>query len=221
MNQRRSAFAVTEFYHIYNRGVDKRTIFVDGADHIRFVELLYLSNSTQPVNIRNIREEVDSVFKFDGGEKLVAIGAYCLMPNHFHILVTPLVENGVQTFMRKVSTGYSMYFNKRYERSGVLFQGRYKSERVDSDEYLKYLYSYIHLNPLKLIEKDWKEIGLKNISGAQEYLDDYRFSSYRDYCGSERGEGKILDTTKFPLYFPNRDQFLEEINTWLTYRKFP
>src|SRR5690606_8468370 len=115
----------------------------------------------------------------------------------------------------KLATGYSMYFNKKYDRSGALFEGRYKSEYVDSDEYLKYLFSYIHLNPLKLLQADWKEIGLKNNGGGKEYLEGYRYGSYQDYMGIKREESQILNIQKFPLYFPDINAFEKEIADWM------
>lgn len=119
---RHHAFASHEYYHVYNRGTEKRNIFLDNADYRRFVELLYLSNSTYAVDIRHVRRTYNSVYEFSRDNPLVYIGAYCLMPNHFHILLTPAIENGVQTFMLKLSTGYSMYFNKRNSRTGSLFR---------------------------------------------------------------------------------------------------
>ena len=144
MAMRKVSFALHEFYHIYNRGNSRQTIYVTNADYQRFISLLYLANGSKSFEFREIDEE--KLFDFDKGEPLVAIGAYCLMPNHFHILATPLVEGGMATFMRKLATGYSMYFNKKHHRTGSLFEGRFKSEHVDSDNYLKYLFSYIHLN---------------------------------------------------------------------------
>lgn len=220
MGYRRSTIAANEFYHIYNRGADKRTIFQDGADYRRFMELLFLSNSSLPVDIRRVRESRMSAYDFETDKSLVAVGAYCLMPNHFHLLLTSLEENGIQSFMRKLATGYSMYFNKRYTRTGVLFQGRFKSEHVDTDEYLKYLFSYIHLNPVKLMQGDWKETGIRNFDAAIAHLENYTYSSFMDYAESnfnKREEGKILTPEKFPEYFPNTDTFKKEILEWIQF----
>jgi len=217
MSQRKVGFAHGEFYHIYNRGNSKQVIFKNITDHRRFQQMLYAMNSREGVTFRFIEKE--KMYTYDRGEQLVYIGAYCLMPNHFHILLTPAVEQGVQTFMQKLSTGYSMYFNKRYERSGGLFEGRFKSQHVGSDEYLKYLFAYIHLNPLKLIDSKWKEQGLKNTAGAEKYLTEYRFSSFSDFL-KQREECSILHIESFPEYFPNRESFLEEINEWMNFRAF-
>ncbi len=216
MSQRKVSLAEGEFFHIYNRGNSKQVIFKDAADYSRFQQMLYAMNAQEKVSLRLIEKDV--MYRYDRGQQLVYIGAYCLMPNHFHILLTPAVEKGIQTFMQKISTGYSMYFNKRYERTGSLFEGRFKSLHVDSDEYLKYLFSYIHLNPLKLIEPLWKEKGLENIVDGKKYLDDYFFSSYSDFSGKSREESAILNKDRTPEYFPNEHMFIKEINEWMNFR---
>lgn len=216
MTQRMFSFAYGEFYHAYNRGTDKRVIFQDTADYRRFVELLFLSNSVFAVDIRYVRKFNNSIYDFDRGDPLVYIGAYCLMPNHFHILLTPVVEGGVQIFMQKLSTGYSMYFNKRYERKGALFESRFKARHANSDEYLKYLFSYIHLNPVKLIQPDWKETGIRDIERVKQYLDTYEFSSLKDYFG-HRIQSDIIESTKFPEYFSSKQQVDAELLNWLAY----
>lgn len=211
-------FAYKEFYHLYNRGTDKRMIFMDRSDYERFIELLFLSNSSLAIDIRHIRKSYESIYDFKRGDPLVHIGAYCLMPNHFHILVTPAIEQGIQTFMQKVSTGYSMYFNKKFERTGALFESRFKARHANSDEYLKYLFSYIHLNPVKLIQSDWKEVGIRDVENARKYLDMYTYSSMLDYV-ENREESKILDKDKFPEYFKTKQEIDRELLEWLNFGK--
>jgi putative transposase len=216
MTQRMFAFVHEEFYHLYNRGTDKRVIFKDTSDYKRFVELLFLSNSSLAVDTRHIRKSYESIYDFKREDPLVYIGAYCLMPNHFHILLTPAIEQGVQIFMQKVLTGYSMYFNKKFERSGALFESRFKARHANSDEYLKYLFSYIHLNPVKLMQPDWKEIGIQDIASTRAYLDEYAYSSLADYVGN-REESKILDKSKFPEYFSTKQEIDRELIEWLNF----
>jgi putative transposase len=218
MTTRYDRLAYGEYFHIYNRGADKRLIFKDESDYERFVELLFLANSSDAVNIRNIRRDYSNVFDCDRGDLLVHIGAYCLMPNHFHILLTPSIDQGVEKFMMKLGTGYSMYFNKRYERKGTLYQGTYKSRHADSDMYLKYLFSYIHLNPVKLIQSDWKDVGIRDVEGAKKFLNGYPHSSLHDWFG-DRTESKILSPEKFPEYFASKQEIDSEILEWLTYRE--
>jgi putative transposase len=156
--------------------------------------------------------------KVDVGKKKVAIIAYVLMPNHFHILIKEIIQGGASDFMEKLLTGYAMYFNKKYERVGPLFQGTFKAEHVDRDEYLKYLFAYIHLNPIKLIELKWKEHGIRDKKGAEQYLKKYRFSSYIDYIGAEREENLILTKKDAPDYFSDVYEFRDFVRDWLDYK---
>src|SRR3989338_7884056 len=213
--QRQHTFSIGEYYHVYNRGVEKRDIFVDKKDRERFHKLLYIANSTIP--FRFIEIENKSIEIINRGDPIVAIGAYVLMPNHFHILAKEITQNGLSTFMKKIATGYSMYFNKKYERVGPLFQGRFKAEHVVRDEHLKYLYAYIHLNPVKLIEPKWKETGIKNKDRAFKFIERYYYSSYEDYCNAKRQEGKILTKDEFPKYFSGTHSFKIYVDDWLTY----
>ena len=217
MATRSVSFAAGEFYHLYNRGTEKRTIYLDESDYRRFVELLFLCNSSVSINVRDVHQEFDTVFEYDRGEPLIAIGAYCVMPNHFHILVTPLVENGISIFMNKLGTGYSMYFNKKYTRTGALFQGTFKSQHASSDEYLKYLYAYIHLNPVKLIDPHWKEEGNKNVETSFQFASSFQYSSLLDHLGHIREENKIVDNSPFPEYFLKQSDIKRELFEWLNY----
>lgn len=218
MATRNTAFAPQEFYHIYNRGTDKRTIYETPQDYSRFQELLYVANGDKPVTLKDIQKHHDNVYEYDRGAPLVAIGAYCLMPNHFHILLTPLAEAGISKFMGKLSTGYSMYFNKKYDRTGRLYEGSYKFKHADSDEYLKYLFAYIHLNPVKLIQADWKEKGLVNSEEAYEYVSNFKYASLIDYQQSPRRECPILNSAPFPEYFSTSNIRKQELTEWLTFQ---
>lgn len=142
------------------------------------------------------------------------------MPNHFHLLLTTQTKDGISTFMNKVSTGYAMYFNKKYERSGTLFQGTFKSQHADSDEYLKYLYAYIHLNPVKLIDKDWKDRGSKDAAKSFDFAASFQYSSLQDYLGNTRPASLILDKQPFPEYFTTSEDTKNELFEWLNYQEF-
>jgi putative transposase len=223
--QRKESFVEGEFYHLYNRGNSKQIIFLDDYDRDRFMKLLYLCNSKKSIDFREdiVRRKVD-VWEFKKGEPLVSIGAWVLMPNHFHLLITvPKSENlkskdqNVSIFMQKFFTSYSKYFNAKHGRTGGLFETNFKSSMADSDKYLKYLFSYIHLNPVKLIDKNWKENGIKDIVKAKKFLANYEWSSYQDYLGKERVENKILTKKDFPGYFDDIQIFEEEISDWLSF----
>ena len=146
------SFAIGEFYHIYNRGTEKRNIFASNSDRNHFLALLYFANQSEPADLKLQGRTLSETVEQKTGTPLVEIVAYCLMPNHFHLLIREIEEGGISKFMQKLTTGYTMYFNKWHERNGSLFQGRFKATHVADDRYLRYLISYIHLNPIKLIE---------------------------------------------------------------------
>ncbi|MAG12458.1 hypothetical protein CL630_01455 [bacterium] len=220
---RKEQFAENEFYHLYNRGVDKRDIFLKREDYDRFMRLLYVCNGESEIRMEVLRTlSFSELLKmFSRRKPLVAIGAYCLMPNHFHILIRQIQPNGISRFMQKLMTAYSMYFNTKYERSGTLFEGRFKSKRAIHDNYLRYLFAYIHLNPVKLVDSTWKEKGIQNLQEARTQLLHYDYSSYLDFIGKVRPEGAIVSNAKefFPEYFEDFAEFDEFINAWLTYSK--
>ncbi len=131
-----------ESYHVYNRGVDKREIFQSKADYLRFYQSLDVFNSVDPCS--NFRDALSQSRLPD--ERLVQFSAYALLPNHFHFVLTQLVDGGISEFMKRVQGGYTSYFNERTERSGALFQGTFKRIHIDSDEYLRYLIVYVNEN---------------------------------------------------------------------------
>jgi putative transposase len=196
----RSPLASQEIYHVYNRGTDKRDIFLDKKDYERFLALLYVCNGTKPVQLNNYKGlTLEELLISEKGEGLVDIAAYCLMENHFHLLLHQRIEGGISKFMQKLITGYTMYFNTKYKRSGVLFQGKFKSQHAGEDRYLKYLLSYIHLNPPTYAT--------------------YPYSSYLDFIGVNRTQNKIINNECLPLYFPSPRKFKAELKEWLTYRE--
>ena len=212
MSIRKKALVSGEYYHIYNRGNSKQKIFHDHKDYERFTSLLYACNSNNNFRIYSLNKE-ESPYDFERGSLLIDIGAYCLMPNHFHVLVTRTKKGDISKFMQKVSTAYVMYYNKKYNRIGSLFEGKFKAEHLDSDPYLKYLFSYIHLNPIKLIDKEWKERGIHNKKRALDYLFHYQYSSYLDYIGKERIQNKIINRKVFPNIFQQNRYFHEKFSS--------
>lgn len=211
------SFAPGEYYHIYNRGVEKRDIFKEKADYERFLRLLYVANGTEPYVFRDI--EKLPLNKIQRGKPLVALGAYCLMPNHFHLLVKEIGDGGLSEFMEKLGTGYALYFNKKENRVGPLFQGTFKARHARRDEYLKYLFSYIHLNPLKLIQPSWKEEGIADPAKAKQYLGSYRYSSYPEFTGAKRDEAAIIARGEFPGYFRSTIEFSDFLDEWIRLRE--
>ena len=216
MSIRKVAFASGEFYHIYNRGNSKQVIFHDKQDYQRFQALLYAVNTNENIILRLVFKDR---YYFNRNKRLVSIGTYCLMSNHFHLILIQHNEGCISKFMQKLTTAYSMYYNKKYIRTGGLFEGKFKSEHLNEDRYLKYLFSYIHLNPVKLIDKKWKTNGIKNKQKILEFLKNYTYSSYLDYLGTERPEKAILNRESFPKYFLTKETFMKEIFEWLSFDK--
>jgi len=177
---RKHQFAEDEFYHIYNRGTDKRKIFLDDADYFRFLLSIRLMNDEKDGLMflwKNYHAKLpsSSVEEFlrlnlKKQEPLVEIVCYCLNPNHFHFMMRQLAEKGVERFMQRIGTGYTMYFNGRYERNGSLFQGTFKSSLIRPENFL-YLSAYINCN---------SEIhGIAKAEG-------WKWSSYSDYIGKTK-----------------------------------
>lgn len=151
-----------EFYHVVNRGVDQRIIFLDTQDHLRFVHDLFEFNNQQWVNTTTrFFKPPHSVERHAQTRSpralIVDIHAFCLMPNHYHLLLSPRVEGGVSLFMKKLNMGYAKYFNERYDRKGALFQGKFKRVLVQRESHFAHLPLYIHLNPLDLIAPAWRQ----------------------------------------------------------------
>jgi putative transposase len=222
MSVRKIRFSVGEFYHIFNRGTDKRKLYLEPKDYKRFLALLYICNNTEAISIRDQFPDgvaFDELINFERKGTLVDIGAYCLMPNHFHLLLKEKVEGGITKFMSKLLTAYSMYFNKKNGRVGNLFQGHFGAEYLNTDEYLKYIFAYIHLNPIKLIDSSWRERKINNVNKAKNFLNEYKYSSYDEYVGEDRLEKIILTKNVFPRYFPKFDNFRNFVREWLELSK--
>jgi putative transposase len=218
---RRIVFSEGEFYHLYNRGVDKRTIFTSRGEYRRFLAYLYFLNDTDTTLRADValRQQLPASFtqwKAKPSTPLVAIGAFCLMPNHFHLYVTPLVEGGISKFMQRLQTAYTMYFNEKHDRSGALFQGTFKATHIDNDVYARYLFSYIHLNPAKIADPLWKEQGARDLKKLREFVRAYSYSSLPEYLA---GKHEITDPSKFPDYFSQKMDLDDHIDTWLELRE--
>lgn len=172
------------YYHIYNRGVEKRDIFIDDQDYRVFLHFLKNYLSSPPKLLTHPVQEVTGSgpvrlrpFKTFFGE--ISLLAYCLMPNHFHFLIKQANKNSMTRFIQALCTSYSMYFNKKYKRIGTLFQGPYKAALVMEDSYLLHLSRYIHLNPTELLTGPGPaRVPIKP--------GNYSYSSYPYYLGKKR-----------------------------------
>ncbi len=218
--QRRTQFSPGEYYHIYNRGVEKRKIFLNKKDYDRFVALLYIMNQPNNFVFRDFlrTNKLPNIFNESQKSPIVSIVAYCLMPNHFHLILQEHEEGGISKFMSKILTSYSMYFNLKYERSGSLFMHPFRSKHIDNQSYYLYIHSYIHLNPISLIESGWKEIGIKNYKKVEEFLNSYLYSSYLDFQKKKRKESKILDFSKVPDYLREKENLSDYVEFFKNYK---
>ena len=218
---RKDPFITGEYYHIYNRGIDKRIIFKSKKDYERFIMLLYLANSDDSFRLDNILNKQYKTFSevlvLDKDEPLVSIGAWCLMTNHFHLLIRQEVDGGVTKFMRKLGVGYSMFFNIKYQRKGALFGGLFKSKLIGVDDnYMRHLFGYIHINPLEIEFPEWKDkINKSSVNiNMKKFLESYQYSSYLDYIGEDRIEKNIINPKNFPDYFQNSQSFQDFIENY-------
>lgn len=197
---RKTEFANEEFYHIYNRGVDKRRVFLDDNDYYRFFVSVCLLNDKQDGLLErwrnllkcNSKSNLHDFRRLNLRKPLVDVVAYCFNPNHYHLILKQLKERGIEKFMHRLGTSYTMFFNKKYDRSGSLFQGRFKSIHIDSNEYLLYLSAYVNRNYFihgygnsswkysSLIEYDTKNIKKeKKICNTNPVLS--QFGNVKDY----------------------------------------
>lgn len=191
MSTRKTAFVNNEFYHIYNRGVDKRNIVSSNEDSDRFLQSILFFNSKKPIG--SIYEKIFQDKHQLGGEtaKLVNIVSYCLNPNHFHFILEQLIDGGISEFMKRLGGGYTWYFNNKYKRSGSLFQGVFKSVYVDKNEYLLHLNAYVNLNnqvhqlggeTAKLSRSSWGEyLGNKSHSFCSKEIIMSQFKNVNEY----------------------------------------
>lgn len=181
-------------YHVLNRGVDKRKIFLNDKDYLRFVHNLFEFNDVEPICNHGYflsKRQVSTIGVGNRYERkkprklLVEILIFTLMPNHYHLMIKPLRENGLSEFMRKINGGYANYFNIKHERNGALFESKYKLVPIETQAHFIHLPYYIHSNPLDLVMPEWRERKIKDYKKAMEFLENYRWSSFPDYIGKK------------------------------------
>ena len=186
-----------EYYHVYNRGVDKRSIFQDQHDISRFLDSMGEFNVPEIItSIAHARKRIRGRSPTPTSNRLVDVIAYCLNPNHYHFILKQNAEEGISKFMHKLGTGYTNYFNKKHNRSGSLFQGKYKCKLVQSEEALKYVSVYVNLNH--------KVHGYSGRSWTPT-------SSYEQYIGENSGENtcKINDKQSVLEHFKSPQDYKE------------
>jgi len=219
----RESFGVDEWYHCYSRGVDKRTVFEEELEFRRFEHLLYLCNSTVPVHRSAFgRKSSENIYTVERGDPLVALGAYSLLPTHFHLLIREIREGGLSEFMRKVGIAYAMFFNIKHERIGNLFVKPFRAKHVSTNEYFKQVAWYIHFNVAELFDPGWKKGRVQDTTLLENHLRAYPHSSLPDYLGIERKQRPILDSEAIELIGTDMPSLNESLFETLTYyRELP
>ncbi|MEK7628679.1 MAG: transposase [Patescibacteria group bacterium] len=215
-----------ELYHVLNRGVEKRSIFMDDQDRARFIHGLYIFNDVTPAPADNHRRFKGSSPMLDlrsptlarPRKMVVDIHGWCLMGNHYHLLLSERAEGGLTKFLRKLNIGYAKYFNERYTRSGGLFQGRTKKVLIKNDAHFLHILNYIHFNPLDTLTgaKEWRAGRVANSAKSLKHLSEYKWSSYQDYCGRKNFPSiltKELFKDVFTDYAREAREYIKDLDT--------
>ncbi|MEK7562754.1 MAG: transposase [Patescibacteria group bacterium] len=201
MPQRKEGFKNGQIYHAISRALDNNLIFKDVNDYYRGIFSIYEFNNANPVTIqtrrkariafKNLLKKADrrptsiQLIETDKRDRLVDILAFCFMPNHIHLLLKQIKDNGISKFMQKLGGGYGRYFNDKYKRKGHVFQDAFKSVHIKNDKQFMVVSNYIFTNPIALIEPEWKEHGIRkhSVKEVMKFLENYKWSSYQDSIG--------------------------------------
>ncbi|MBN2094104.1 MAG: transposase [Candidatus Zambryskibacteria bacterium] len=208
-------FAPDEHYHVFGRGINQEKIFIDNQDKARFTFLI--THFQSPARIYNISWYTDAFIKkgsFNLKEdrvkeilkkRSIELISFVLMSNHFHILVQNLQDKILSVYMHRILTAYSKYFNAKYNKKGHVFEGPFKAVHIKNNNQLLHLSAYIHKNPKEI--KEWENT-----------YDQYPYSSYQDYLGSNRW-GKFLSTDIILKQFKDQSKYKEFV-TFSTAKEF-
>lgn len=185
------------YFHVYNRGVDKRVIFLRYGHYLHFMQsmkLILFTGSATP------RLKTNQSLALN---RKVRILSYCLMPNHYHFLLQEIESGGISEFMHKLDTSYTKYFNMNSHRSGRLFEYTFKAKMIESDDPLVHVSRYIHLNPViaRLVEKP----------------EEWKWSSYREYVDIE--SAKLCDCSTIQYFFRDMNSYKEFVTDQIEYAK--
>lgn len=213
-----------EIYHLTIRATGDTVLFRNESDYFRAIFSLYEFNNKEGVVIRDCRllaQQRKNREPFSGNfqkkrEPLLELLSFCLMPNHFHLLVRQICQNGVVDFTRKLGAGFAGFFNRKYNRKGPLFS-KYRAVHIKDNKQLKTAFVYIHANPISLVEPSWKEKGIKDFSKAVEFLKQYRWSSFFDYTGKENFPS-LIEKDFLISAMGGRDKCQEYVFDWLKFK---
>lgn len=220
MGVRKDIFCPGEYYHIYSRTVLKVAEFENNKNAKKLAQTFLVANSTNSTRAfdyirKNINPSLEKVMEIvKQGEKLVNILCYSIMPNHYHLLLEELKEGGITNFIRKCNTSIAKYINISSDRSGALFESKFKSKHIDSNEYLLHLSLYIHLNPLDFLSgKEWRLNKLNDWEAEKDRLIKYPWSSIKFFLNGD--DNNILSGTEIITeQFNNRKEYERFLKNW-------
>lgn len=214
-------FTPNEYYHIYSRTILNTSEFKNNRNCKRLVQAFLLANYTKSTGafqyLRNHKEATlqEALGIAKKGEKLVDVLCYVIMPDHYHLLLREAKENGISEFIRKCNISIAKYINISKERKGPIFESRFKSKHIDSNEYLLHLSLYIHLNPLDFISnKTWRNHELKNWSIQKKQLLDYPWSSLNFYLNYRKNDPVISGNEIISNQFKNHKEYESFLQEW-------
>lgn len=222
-----------EFYHLCLRAVGDTAVFIDENDYYRGIFSIYEFNNANSVEIwKRRRDRIIEKRKekekpggsptppellIDGRDKLVEVLAFSLMPNHIHLLVSQLKDNGISSFMQKLGGGYANYFNKKYIRKGHLFN-QFRAIHIKTDEQFQNVFIYIHANRISLIEPGWKENRIKNPDEVIKFLENDKWHSYPDYLG-KKNFSSVTNRDFILRMMDGVEGCRKTMNNWIKYKK--
>jgi len=200
-----------EIYHIFNRGIDKRTTFSDIHEYARAFQIMkFYRFSSPPFKLSRFLKINDAcranLLNVSWGEKLVSIICYCFMPNHFHFMLRQEVDNGISKFMSQFQNSYTRYFNTKRDRIGQLFLDNFKNVLVDSEEALLHLSRYIHLNPYS-----------SSVVNSLEDLYKYEWSSLDEYVWTS--SEPVCEKEMIMALFKNKESYKTFVSDQANYQR--
>lgn len=224
-------FEIGGIYHVVNRGVEQRKIFLKNQDYNRFILGLEFFNSRDNLDLwdllarsavgssnpsTNFRDRLKS-WRRKQRNPITKLLAFALMPNHFHLILQEIITEGISLFMQKLGSGYPTYFNKQYDRIGSLFQSRYKSVSIKNNTQLNNVFVYVHTNPVELVEAQWKDFKVHNATRAIKYLEDYKWSSYQDYIGRSISP-TVTQRDFFLKFYQGEKNCQKAVEEWIRFK---
>lgn len=202
------------YYHVYNRGVNKQKIFKDDEDYRVFLNLFKRYLNDAPTKDNKGRE-------YPWLRNDVELLAYCLMPNHFHLLIFQIDRNAMTKLLRGVCTAYAVYFNKKYSRTGTLFQDVFKASLISNEGYLQHITRYIHLNPTKYLEWEYSSLRYYLSGNSAAWLNPKLVldvfgsqKSYARFLEDYEDQKRMIEVLKHEL----ADSNVSRVGPWKQYR---